>query len=168
MVQRRGASSEVASLQKDINKLFEQLAQLQSPDTGGLGLGEWFPSVDVFETPQTVVVKVEAPGFLVDDLSVIFRGHKMVISGEKKQPEESLSASGYLCLERSFGAFNRSVYIDQAVDFTKAGAKLERGVLTVTMPKLQDRRGSEIRLNIEDVQETAGEVASESTPSKRA
>ena len=156
MVQRRGALSEVASLQKDVNKLFEQLAQLQSPDSG-IGLSEWFPSVDVFETDQNVVVNVEAPGFEVEDLAVVFKGHKMVISGEKKQPEEKDSTRGYLCLERTFGPFNRSVYIDQAVDFTKATAKLQRGVLTVSMPKLKDRRGNEVRLTIEDVADVAAD-----------
>ena len=84
MVQKRGALSEVTSLQKDITKLFEQLGQLDHTEAG-IGLGEWFPRIDVFDTKKNVVVKVEAPGFETEDLEVVFRGPKMILSGEKKQ-----------------------------------------------------------------------------------
>lgn len=157
MVQKRGALSDVTSLQKDINKLFEQLAQLGSAEPG-IGLGEWFPRVDVFETKQSVVVKVEAPGFDEDDLEVVFRGPKMILSGEKKQSKVDESVRGYLCLERSFGKFSRSLYIDQAVDLTRTTARLVDGVLTVLIPKLEDRRGSEFRLTIDSsVTETSAQ-----------
>ena len=148
MVQKRGALSEVTSLQKDINKLFEQLAQLDHAEAG-IGLGEWFPRVDVFDTKKNVVVKVEASGFETEDLEVVFRGPKMILSGEKKQSKIDESVRGYLCLERGFGKFSRSLYIDQAVDLTHASARLDDGVLTVLIPKLEDRRGSEFRLEIE-------------------
>ena len=148
MVQKRGALSEVTGLQKNINKLFEQLASLNSSEAG-IGLGEWFPRVDVLETKDCVVVKVEAPGFEEDDLEVVFRGPKMILSGEKKQSKANESVRGYLCLERSFGKFSRSLYIDQAVDWTRASAQLVDGVLTVLIPKLEDRRGSEFRLSID-------------------
>lgn len=152
MVQRRGVISEVPSLQKEVSKIFDQLAQLESSQPGGIGLGEWFPRVDVFETSKEVVVKVEAPGLTKSDISVAFQGPKMILSGEKKQSKTDRSVRGYLCIERSFGKFNRSLYIDRAVDLTKAKAELSAGVLTVTMPKLKDRRGSEFRLTIEDAE----------------
>jgi HSP20 family protein len=152
MVQRRGTHPEVASLQKEIGKIFDQLAQLESSEAGGIGLGEWFPRVDVLETANDVVVKVEAPGFAKNEVSVVFQGPKMIISGEKKQPKMDRSIRGYLCLERSYGKFSRSLYIDRAVDLTKAKATLDSGVLTVVMPKLRDRRGSEFRLSIDEVE----------------
>lgn len=148
MVQKQGVLSDVTSLQKDVNKLFEQLAQLDHTEAG-IGLGEWFPRVDVFDTKKNVVVKVEAPGFEQDDLKVVFRGPKMILSGEKKQSKLDEPVRGYLCLERGFGKFSRSLYIDQAVDLTRASARLADGVLTVLIPKLEDRRGSEFRLSIE-------------------
>ncbi len=149
MVQKKDALPEVTTLRKDINKLFEHLAQFDGAEPS-IGLGEWFPRVDVLETKQSVVVNVEAPGFGVDDLDVVFKGPKLVLSGEKRKPGVDGSVRGYLCLERSFGKFNRSLYIDQATDLTQAHAELREGVLTVTIPKLEDRRGSEFRLKIED------------------
>ncbi len=159
MVERRGALPEVASLQKALNRLFEQLVQFQGSDAT-LSMGEWFPGVDVYENARNVVVKVEAPEFTANDLSVVFKQQKMVVSGEKKQPPEDRSAHGYLCLERSFGKFSRSIYIDQAVDLTKASATLADGVLTVTLPKVVDRRGTEMRLPIEEADEAVGTTSS--------
>ena len=147
MVEQRGSLSEMAALQKEVNRLFEQLAHFEG--TGPeIGLGEYFPNIDVFETKGSLVFKVEAPGMSTNDVSVVFHGHKLVVSGEKKQPREEKSVNGYLCLERSFGKFSRSIYIEHAVQLSKATAKLDQGVLTITMPKLKDRRGSEFRLTI--------------------
>jgi HSP20 family protein len=147
MAEQRGTLTEMAALQKEVNRLFEQLSHFEGAGHE-LGLGEYFPSIDVFETKGSLVIKVEAPGMSTNDVSVVFHGHKLVVSGEKKQPREEKSVNGYLCLERSFGKFSRSIYIEHAVQLSKATAKLDQGVLTITMPKLKDRRGSEFRLTI--------------------
>ncbi len=149
MVEKRSAFSEMAALKKEVDKLFEQLVQFERIGPSA-ELGEWFPSVDVFEDRGHLVVKVEAPGMGKNDLSVVFRGHKLVISGEKKPPRKDRSVNGFLCLERSFGKFRRTIHIDEAVALNKARAELAGGVLTITMPRLKDRRGTEIRLDIED------------------
>ena len=49
------------------------------------------------------------------DLTAAFQGHKLIVSGEKKEPKTEQPINGYLCMERSFGKFTRSIYIDQAV-----------------------------------------------------
>lgn len=155
MVQRRGALPEVsslASLQREFGKIFDQLSQLDTSDAGAIALGEWFPRVDVLETAKDILVKVEAPGFAKNEISVAFQGPKLILSGEKKQAKVDRSVRGYLCLERSFGKFSRSLYIDRAVDLTKAQAELDAGVLTVTIPKLKDRRGSEFRLEVQETE----------------
>jgi len=148
MVERRGAFSEMLQLQKEMNKLFEQLARFDKSE-GLLTPGEWVPAIDVFESDGNLVVKVEAPGMSSQDIAVAVRGHRLIISGEKKEPKDAEAVGGFLCLERSFGKFSRAIYLDQAVELTKAQAHLGQGVLTVTMPMLKDRRGGEIRLMIQ-------------------
>ena len=149
MVERHSALGEMAALQKEVNRLFEQLSHFDRTGTE-LGMGEWFPGIDIFETKSHLVIKVEAPGMGISDLSVVFHGRKLVVSGEKKQPREEKKVNGYTCMERSFGKFSRSIYIDQAVQLSKATANLGHGVLTISMPKLQDRRGNEFQLPIEE------------------
>jgi HSP20 family protein len=149
MVERRDAFPEMATLQKEIGRLFEQLAHFDRSESG-LGAGEWLPNFDVFETKNNLVIKVEAPGMTRKDLTAAFEGHKLIISGEKTEPKGQQPINGYLCMERSFGKFTRSIYIDQAVDLAKGEAVLGQGVLTITIPKLKDRRGSKIRLRIKE------------------
>ena len=149
MVERRDAFSEMSALQKEISKLFEQLAHFERSESG-LGLGEWLPNCDVLETKDNLVIKVEAPGLTRSDFTAVFQGHKLIVSGEKKEPKSAQPINGYLCMERSFGKFTRSIHIDQAVDLTRADAELGQGVLTITIPKLKDRRGSQIRLKIKE------------------
>ncbi len=149
MVERRDAFPEMTALQKEISRLFEQLTHFERSEAG-VGLGEWLPSFDVFETKDSLVIKVEAPGMTKRDLTAAFQGHKLIVSGEKKEPKTEQRNNGYLCMERSFGKFTRSIYIDQAVDLAKADAELGQGVLTITIPKLKDRRGSKIRLKIKE------------------
>jgi len=149
MVERRDAFPEMGAIQKEIGRLFEQLAHFERSEAG-LGLGEWLPSFDVFETKDTLIIKVEAPGMTKKDLTAAFQGHKLIVSGEKKEPKTEQPINGYLCMERSYGKFTRSIYVDQAVDLAKADAQLGQGVLTITIPKLKDRRGSKIRLKIKE------------------
>ena len=150
MVERHGGLSEMVTIQKELKKLFEQLAHFERTGTE-LRAGEWIPAIDVFETKGSLIVKVEAPGMTRNDRSVVFNGHKLVVSGEKKQPREEKAVNGYICLERSFGKFASSIYIVQAVAMTKATAKLSEGVLTITLPKVKDRRGAELRINIKEL-----------------
>ncbi|MEE9263666.1 MAG: Hsp20/alpha crystallin family protein [Vicinamibacteria bacterium] len=149
MVERRDAFPEMGAIQKEISRLFEQLAHFERSEAG-LDLGEWLPSFDVFETKDTLIIKVEAPGMTKKDLTAAFQGHKLIVSGEKKEPKTEQPINGYLCMERSFGKFTRSIYVDQAVDLAKADAQIGQGVLTITIPKLKDRRGSKIRLKIKE------------------
>jgi HSP20 family protein len=148
MVERRGAFSELITLQKEVNRLFEQLAQIDQAETG-MAPGEWCPPVDIFESDENLIVKVETPGLSSEDISVAFKGSKLIIAGEKKEPKEAEPAS-YLCLERTFGRFSRTIYVDQAVEFTKATAEMQNGVLTIIMPMLKDRRGGQFRLAVRD------------------
>jgi HSP20 family protein len=147
MADWRGAFSEMLQLQKEINQLFEQLAHFDETREG-LAPGEWTPSVDLFEAGDQLLAKAELPGVGGDDLDVSFKGHTLVISGEKKEPREQEAVGGFVCFERSFGKFSRTLYIDPAVDLTRATARLSQGVLTVSMPMLKDRRGTEIRLQV--------------------
>ncbi|HYK88246.1 MAG TPA: Hsp20/alpha crystallin family protein, partial [Acidobacteriota bacterium] len=54
----------------------------------------------------------------------------------------------YYCLERRYGRFDRSIPIHWVVDARAARASLERGVLTVKLPKLEDRRGQLVKIPI--------------------
>jgi len=127
-------------LQREVNQIFERLAGFEPP-TDSMG-GEWCPSIDVYERGGKLVVVVEVPGLEADALKVVCRERELKISGARKEKRPQ-GVSAFLCMERSLGRFSRTLSLDVAVDVRQAEAQLAGGLLTITLPRLKDRRGRE-------------------------
>lgn len=127
-------------LQREVNQIFERLASLEPP--AAEMASEWCPSVDVFERGGKLVVVLEAAGLGPEALRVVCREREILISGERKERRPA-GIAAFLCMERPLGRFTRSVPLDVAVDLKLAEAHLASGLLTITLPRLKDRRGRE-------------------------
>lgn len=138
--------SALALLQREIGALVHRLAFLDRSER--LPQGEWCPPVDVFEAKDALVVVVEVPGLAPESLKVAFRHGCVVVSGERHACRND-SAVSFLCLERLNGRFERTIPIEGPLDVARARATLGRGLLTVTVPRLSERRGQERVVHIE-------------------
>jgi HSP20 family protein len=138
--------SALAVLHQEMSALFHRLAVLDR--TERLPGTEWSPPVDVFEARDRLVVVVEVPGLPPDALRVTYRDRTLVVTGERRARRAAGEAS-YVCLERPHGRFERSIPIDVPVDVAHARATLVGGLLTVSLPRLRERRGRETVLPIE-------------------
>lgn len=98
---------------------------------------EYFPSVDIFETPEEFAVEFELPGVEQVDLSLKLCCNMLILEGVKN--DDTNDGVSYLCLERRFGRFCRTVEIPPTVDLGAVKASFRRGVLVVTFPRLSDR-----------------------------
>lgn len=92
------------------------------------------PNVDVYGTDKEYVVQADLPGIEEKDLSVEVEGDVLILSAEKHS-EEKTEDKGYYRVERSSGAFRRVLNLPDDVDRDKIKAKLDKGVLCVTMPR---------------------------------
>jgi HSP20 family protein len=137
----RAAVTDLASLQREIDQLFGRLAQLDRSELAGAS--DWFPATDVFECRGSLVVTLEVPGLTPENLRVVFKNHRLIVSGDRKERRTVAGGTMFLCMERPQGRFVRSIPLDQAVDIQKAEARLAGGVLTIMIPRLKDRRGRE-------------------------
>lgn len=105
--------------------------------------GTLAPRVDVSETPKEIVLKVELPGVDEKDIDVSLSGNQLTIKGEKKSEQEekkegeSAGDDGRVFhrVERSFGAFQRTMTVPFDVEPDKVAADFKDGVLTITLPK---------------------------------
>jgi HSP20 family protein len=138
--------SAIALLQQEVNDLFHRLAALDRPDR--LAGSEWSPAVDVFESRDRLVVVAEVPGLPLESLRVVSRARELVLAGERRARRAGAGAS-FLCLERPHGRFERTIPLDVPVDAAHARATLAGGLLTVTLPRLRERRGRETVVPIE-------------------
>lgn len=137
--------TELALLQREVNQLFERLAELDRPEAPAAG--EWCPSVDVFECRGVLTVVAEVPGLAPDSLRVVCGERRLVISGERRERRTPGDAV-FLCVERPQGRFTRSIPMDVAVDVKQAQAMLASGLLTITLPRLKDRRGRQTSIPV--------------------
>jgi HSP20 family protein len=139
-----GAMLEVARIQSEINRLFENLLDLGNGDAES---GAWIPNVDVVEGEDTLFVKVELPGVEPGDLSLAANGDQIILRGEKRRPE--LPADGTFHLtERAYGRFRRVIQLGVPVNTHRAEALLQDGLLRLRFPKVANRRGEEVPIEV--------------------
>lgn len=142
----RTTNLDLAVLQREVNLLLERLADF---DRSSSGDGEWIPGVDVYECRGKLVIASEVPGIPPDSLRVSFRDRHLVITGERRERRPPASVASFHCVERPQGRFTRIILIDVAVDIQLAEAHMAGGVLTVTIPRVKDRRGREIIIPVQ-------------------
>jgi HSP20 family protein len=94
----------------------------------------WRPDVDVFETEQSVLVRVEIAGVRREDLHVGVDGQVLRINGVRRAPEGP-NAVRLHQMEIATGPFERRVRIPVAFDRDGVTAHLSDGFLTVTLPR---------------------------------
>ena len=107
------------------------------------GEGATFPSVDMVQTDEDIVVQAALPGVRPDDITISVTGDVLTLRGSATEETERANAAYYL-QERRHGEFSRSLPLPAAVVADKAKAEFENGVLTLTLPKAEEVRAKTI------------------------
>ena len=139
-----GPLLEVARIQSEINRLFENLLDLGAGDKEG---GSWVPNADIIDSRETLVVKVELPGVPAEQLEVHVTSGNIVIRGEKGRPELP-SGVEFRQAERTFGPFRRVIQLGLPVNTRQATATLKNGLLRICFPKVPNRRGEAVPIEV--------------------
>jgi HSP20 family protein len=101
------------------------------------------PAVEVADTKEAVVVRVQVPGVAKDNLHVDINDHSLTLRGEMKE-EEKKEEKNYYRQEIRYGAFARTIPLPVAVKVDQATAQLKDGLLEVTLPKSEVAKAKEI------------------------
>ena len=136
------------SLQERINRMFDDTIRTLHPTDGEeLEKGTWAPAVDIYETNDSFVVSADLPGLNKDEIQIDLKDNTLTLKGEKKF-EEKVSKDNYIRVERAYGSFVRSFTLPQNVDPEKIKAKYKEGVLEVTIPKKEDAKPKQIKVEL--------------------
>lgn len=138
-------SRSVASFQDQINRVFNDVFD-RSPEESSLTT--WAPAVDIFETEHELVVKADLPEVKPEELDVRVENNILTLRGERKF-EKKVNESNYLRVERSYGAFSRSFSLANTVNSEAIKATYKNGVLTLSIPKREEAKPKQIKVNIE-------------------
>jgi HSP20 family protein len=134
------------SLREAMNRLFEESLVPSVPATRS---GQSFtPALDLSETPDAYVVEVAVPGMQAEDLKLTFENGVLTIAGEVKAETEQKERN-YHRVERRFGRFSRSITFPTTVKGDAIAAKLEHGVLNLTLPKAEEVKPRQISINVQ-------------------
>jgi HSP20 family protein len=109
------------------------------------------PALDVYQTPNELVVKAALPGLKPEDVNIDISGETLTIKGESKA-EQEIKKEDYLYQERRYGAFSRSVVLPSGLKPDKAEATMEDGILTLTIPKAEEVKPRAITVKAKEKQ----------------
>ncbi|MDI6767261.1 MAG: Hsp20/alpha crystallin family protein [Bacteroidota bacterium] len=105
------------------------------------------PAVDIVERENDFNIRVELPGVDKKDVKITVQNDVLTIKGEKKQEDEKKS-DNYYQVERCYGTFQRSFTLPTSVASDKIDASYNNGVLTVSIPKLEEAKPKEIEVKV--------------------
>ncbi len=107
------------------------------------------PPADIHETEDGITIRLEIPGVAAGSIGVFVQGTTVEVTGEKIQEHCGANAS-FLCLERSFGRFYRAFDMSGCLNMARVTASLKGGILTLSVPKCEERRGQRRRIPVAD------------------
>jgi HSP20 family protein len=143
----RGATADpYEAVQREFDTM---LGRLFGPGQAGDGNQRLAPyAVDVREDADHFYVEAELPGFNKDDVNITLENQMLTIAAERKNERKENGPKGELLLhERRYNRFLRSFTLPPTVDEQTVNARLENGVLTVTLNKREETKPRRIAVN---------------------
>jgi HSP20 family protein len=131
----------LTGLRRQMNRLLGYFPNAEEPAF------EWWPAVNVTETPETVVVTAEIPGLEPKEIEISVVGDTLTIRGEKRVEKEEKGKTWYR-QEIAGGKFMRSFTLPTSVDAEHVDATSKMGLLTITLPKRAEARAKKIEVKV--------------------
>ena len=89
------------------------------------------PAMDLYQADDAFIAEIEVPGFAIDDIDVSMTGSQLTIEIECHPPEDR----NFVFQERYVGKMSRTIDLPAVVDADQVRARLQDGLLVLTMPK---------------------------------
>ena len=134
------------SLRDDVDHLFDSLFQSRLP-VAGRWAAAFAPAVDIEESRDEFIVRVDLPGVSAKDVKVNLLGDVLTIRGERAQQSEQKQQNQHR-VERRYGSFERSFSLGVPVRADQVRASSRDGVLEIHVPKAEEARTREIEVQV--------------------
>ena len=130
------------TLRQAMDRLFEESVVRPIPMWGD-GQSRRHLPLDVWETPDAIVVRASVPGAKPDEVEITIEGGTVTIRGEIRVPQDE---GTFLLQEQRYGPFARSIELNMPVQADKADASFKDGLLTLTIPKAEEVKPKVIKV----------------------
>ncbi len=105
------------------------------------------PALDVAESDLAYTVRLDMPGVAKEDVKVSVEGRQVTVQAHVQRSEEQKEGERVVYRERAASSYARTLSLPMEVDQAEAQAKLEHGVLVLTLPKRGARSAAQISVN---------------------
>jgi HSP20 family protein len=113
------------------------------PFFGNRQVSAFVPAFEVKETADAFILKGDIPGVAEADLDIAVHNNVLTVSGTR-QSEERKEGESFALYERQYGSFSRSFSLPDTADGERVEAKLDSGVLTLTIWKKAEAKPRKI------------------------
>lgn len=144
MLVRWDPFSEIDSLQRSINRLFDDAVSGRDRK-GKPAEALWAPTVNTLEDKDAFLLSCDLPGVEQKDVKLSLDNDTLTISGTRKLEHEE-KKENYQRIESTFGSFSRSFTLPAVVDTAKVEANMENGVLKIRLPKREESKPKQIEI----------------------
>lgn len=133
-----------ATLRDQIKRVFGDVLERPGAESN---LTTWAPAVDIFETEHELVIKADLPDVDPKELDIQIQNNILTIRGERMF-EKNVKEENYLRIERAYGSFSRSFSLANTVNSDAIKADYTNGVLTLSIPKREEAKPKQIKVNV--------------------
>lgn len=137
---------EIDGIRREMDRLFGDLVSTATSDY--LGHTAFVPAVELEDSGDQVILKLEVPGMASEDLDIQATADSVSISGERKV-EQNETGEGFSRSEFRYGKFHRVVPLPVKVQNTAATAAYANGLLTLTLPKAESEKDKVVKVSVE-------------------
>lgn len=139
---------DMITLRDRMDRLFEDSLNRFRGGDSDMTQSTWSPAVDIYETPENIIIKAEIPGVSKKDISIELKNDSLYLKGERKF-EKELKEENYHRMERSYGSFSRVFSLPTSVEQDQIKAKFKNGVLQISIPKLEEEMDKAVNIDVE-------------------
>lgn len=111
------------------------------------GFSNFLPAMDVYEENDNVVVEATLAGIKPENVSINVHDDVLTLEG-KRETSSEVDEKNYYRKEVRSGSFHRAVVLPVAVQADKAKADFENGLLKIVLPKQEEARSKNIKINV--------------------
>lgn len=147
---------EINSLHRQMNRLLDEIANWDEMPNSHLK-----PAVELLDNNDSLTLKVIVPGIDKKDLDISVTRESVKISGEYRRQQENKD-TGYYISEFNYGKFERIINLPLPIKNDQVVADYSDGVLTLTLPKLEDDKNKVFKVSLGGEEKPALESESNS------
>ena len=143
---RRSALNDFRNLQGEFNRFLDASFPRVFGEESVLQ-ANWNPAVDLAENENSIVLEADLPGVKNGDFDLSIENYILTLRGERKFEKKS-EHDNYHRVERSYGRFVRTFTLPSTINVEGVQAEFKDGVLRVTLPKREEVRARQIKIDV--------------------